>query len=161
MPARQKLTFKQAVEKTKLLEKAYCVGLQALRAEDKSHIEAEDTRKLKGSVDVDKANLTTDPYGNRWDFGIAYQHTNEKEEVVYWVETHTASDSQVSVVIRKATWLQNWFKGNGKLLAKFKKDILWVSSGATTFTLSSTQRKQMAALGLRPTGGKLRIRNRR
>jgi len=155
------MTFKEAVEKTTHLKKAYCPGLQALRAEDKPHIEAEDTRKLTGSVDVDTANTASDPYGNRWDFGIAYQHTNRDAEVVYWVETHTASDSQVSVVIKKAAWLQQWFKGHGKHLAAFEKDILWVSSGATTFTLSSTQRKQMAVLGLRPTGGKLRIRNKR
>jgi hypothetical protein len=162
------MTFKEAVEKTKHLEKAYCAGLQALESKCKPHIEAEDTRKLTGSVFVDEANKKSDPYGNRWDYGIAYQHTNRDAEVVYWVETHTASDSQVSVVIKKAAWLQQWFRGHGKLLAAFEKDIRWVSSGATTFTLSSTQRKQMAALGLLPsdgklcvTGSKLRIRNKR
>ncbi|MBE7494465.1 MAG: hypothetical protein HS117_05940 [Verrucomicrobiaceae bacterium] len=155
------MTFQEAVEKTTHLKDAYRPGLQALRAEDKPHIEAEDTRKLTGSVDVDTANLVSEPHSNRWDFGIAYQHTNRSGEVVYWVETHTASDSQVGVVIKKAAWLQQWFKGHGKHLALFEKDIVWVSSGATTFTLSSTQRKQMAALGLRPIGGKLRIRNKR
>jgi hypothetical protein len=155
------MTFKEAVENTTHLENAYRPGLQALRAQDRPHIDAEDTRKLTGSVDVDTANVAADPHGNRWDFGIAYQHTNRSEEVVYWVETHTANDSQVGVVIKKAAWLQQWFKGRGKQLAIFEKDIVWVSSGATTFTLSSTQRKQMAALGLRPAGGKLRIRNKR
>ena len=155
------MTFKEAVEKTKHLEKAHRQGLQALEDKCKPHIEAENTRKITGSVFVDEANKKVDPYGHRWDYGIAYQHTNRDAEVVYWVETHTASDSQVGKVIKKAAWLQQWFKGHGKHLATFEKDILWVSSGATTFTLSSTQRKQMAALGLRTTGGKLRIRNKR
>lgn len=155
------MTFKEAVEKTRLLKNSYCVGLQALRAEDRLHIEAEDTRKLRGSVDVDTANMASDPHGNRWDFGIAYQHTNRNEEVIYWVETHTASDSEVNRVIRKAEWLQQWFKGKGKLLSEFEKDIRWVSSGATTFTLSATQRKRMAALGLLSVGSKLRIRDNR
>lgn len=156
------MTFKEAVENTPHLKNAYCVGLQALRAEDKPHIEAEDTRRLAGSVDVDTANQKAEPNANRWDFGIAYRHTVPKDlEVVYWVETHTASTSEVSVVIRKAAWLRRWFKAQGKLLAKFEKEIFWVSSGATTFTLSSTQKKQMAEQGLRHVGSKLRIRNKR
>jgi hypothetical protein len=159
--ADQLMTFKEAVEQTPHLENAYCVGLQALRAEDKPHIEAEDTRKLTGSVDVDTANLATDPNGNRWDFGIAYQHTNRNAEVVYWIELHTASDSEIKVVIKKAQWLLNWFKGSGKILAAFEKDIVWVSSGATTFTLSSPQKKQMAQAGLQHVGSKLYIRKKR
>ena len=155
------MTFKEAVEKTARLENAWCAGLQALRSQDRRHIEVEDTRKLVGSVDVDAANEPFDHHGNRWDFAIACQHTNRPAEVIYWVETHTASDSQVGKVIKKAAWFQQWFRSKGKLLATFEKDILWVSSGATTFTLSSTQRKQMAVLGLRPAGGKLHIRNKR
>lgn len=155
------MTFKEAVEKTVHLANAYRLGLQALEDKCKPHIDAENTRKLTGSVFVDEANRASYPHGNRWDYAIAYQHTNRDAEVVYWVETHTASDSQVAVVIKKAIWLQQWFRGNGKHLASFEKDIFWVSSGATTFTLSSTQRKQMAALGLRPAGSKLHIRNKR
>ena len=155
------MNFKKAVEDTPGLKDAYRLGLQALRAEDRPHIEAEDTRRLTGSVDVDAAYLPVDVYGNRWDFGIAYQHTNRKAEVAYWVETHTASDSQVKVVIKKARWLLNWLRGEGKGLAEFEKDILWVSSGATTFTLSAPQKKQMAQAGLQHAGAKLRIRNER
>jgi hypothetical protein len=157
------MTFKEAVEKTPQLKNAYQVGLQALRAEDKPHIEAEDTRRLTGSVDVDTAYQKIDPQANRWDFGIAYQHTNRKAEVVYWVETHTASDAEVKVVIKKALWLLAWLKGDGALLDRsdFERDIVWVSSGATTFTLTSPQKKQMAQAGLLHAGGRLRIRNER
>lgn len=155
------MTFKAAVEKTPNLENAWRAGLQALRAEDKPHIEAQDTRKLTGSVDVDAALLHAEPNANRWDFGIAYQHTNRDAEVIYWVELHTASDSQVSVVIRKAQWLINWLKNEGRALAAFERDIVWVSSGATSFTPSATKLKQMSQLGMRPCGTILRIRNNR
>jgi hypothetical protein len=155
------MTFKEAVENTPSLNGTYRAGLQALRKQDAAHIDADDTRAITGSVDVDAANLAAEPEANRWDFGIAYRHTNRDQEVVYWVETHTASDSQVSRVLKKAEWLNNWFKGKGKLLAKFEKDIWWVSSGATTFTLSAPQKKQMAQLGLRIAGKKLRIPNNR
>ena len=154
-------TFKEAIKKTPSLDGAYREGLQALRKQDAKHIDAEDTRALRGSIDVDAANLAAEPQANRWDFGIAYQHTNRKEEVIYWVETHTASDSEVGRVLKKAAWLQTWFKGKGKHFVHFEKDILWVSSGSTSFTLSAPQRKQMAQLGLRSAGGNLRIRNNR
>jgi len=155
------MTFQTAVEKTRHLKHAWRAGLEALRAPDRRHIGAEDTRRLTGSVDVDTACRRADPDGNRWDFGIAYQHHNRGQEVVYWVETHTASDSQVGKVIRKAQWLQRWFRGDGRLLARFEKDIVWVSSGPTKFTLSATQRKQMSEVGLRTVGSRLRIRNER
>jgi hypothetical protein len=151
------MTFKQAVKQSPHLANAYCAGLRALRAEDKPHISPHDTRKLTGSVDIDKANMREDPNGNRWDFGIAYQHSNRDDEVVYWVELHTASDSQVSKVIKKTQWLLTWFRGKGKLLASFEKEILWVSSGATMFSLTAPQKKQMAQVGLKHCGGVLRI----
>ena len=155
------MKFKEAVEKTLHLEKSYVAGLQALRAEDRPHINAEDTRKLTGSVDVDAALRAADPHGHRWDFAIAYQHKNRKEETIYWVELHTASDSQVSVVIKKAQWLSSWLKGGGAPLAKFERDIVWLSSGSTTFTLSAPQKKQMAQVGLQHHGLRLRITNER
>lgn len=155
------MTFKEAVQATPHLQNAYRVGLQALRAEDRPHIDAEDTRQLRGSVDVDTALRPVDPDGNRWDFGIAYKHSNRRDEVIYWAELHTASDSQVSVVIKKAQWLVTWLRGQGASLARFERDIVWVSSGATRFTLSSPQQKQMAQVGLRSSGKTLRIPNKR
>ena len=155
------MTFKEAVEATPNLSGTFRLGLKALRAEDKPHIEAEDTRKLTGSVDVDNALQRIEPSANRWDYGIAYQHTNRNEEVIYWTEVHTASDSEVKVVIRKALWLRGWLKAGGKKLAAFESDIVWASSGTTTFQLTGPQRKQMAQAGLQQVGSRLRIRDQR
>ena len=158
---KKKLTFKEAVNRTPLLGVAWQPGLQALRAEDKPHISPEDPRFLTGSVDIDAAYLAADPNGNRWDFAIGYRHTNRTEEVIYWVELHTGSSSEIKVVIKKAQWLLTWFKGSGKKLAAFERDILWVSSGATKLSPSAPQKKQMAQAGLRQVGGQLRIPNNR
>ena len=157
------MTFREAVEATPNLSGAFCEGLHALRAQDKPHIEAENTRKLSGSVDLDAALRQVEPNANRWDFAIAYRHTNRKAEVIYWTELHTASDSEVEVVIKKALWLLGWLKADGKKLAApaFESDIVWVSSGATTFQLTGPQRKQMAQAGLQHVGSRLRIRNKR
>ena len=84
-------------------------------------------------------------------------HTNDEDEFIYWVEPHTASDSEIDVVIRKANWLLKWLKQPGNLLDQFKRDIVWVSSGRTSFTLSSPQTKRMAVAGLTHKGQVLRI----
>lgn len=155
------MTVQEAVKKTKGLESVWQEGLQALRPEDKPHVQAENTRALRGSVDIDAAYQKVEPNANRWDFAIAYQHTNRKEEVIYWVELHTASDSQVKVVIKKVQWLLAWLKKSGKKLSAFERDILWLSSGATKISPTAPQRKQMAQAGLRQVGGILKIRNKR
>ena len=155
------MTFRDAVQQTPGLESAYCEGLQALRARDREHIVPEDPRQLGGSVDIDTAYQKADPQANRWDYGIAYQHSNRDEEVVYWVEIHTASTSEVSVVLRKLAWLRAWLKETGHLLDAFERDFVWVSSGSTDFILTAPQKKQMALAGLRQVGNRLRIPNNR
>lgn len=76
---------------------------------------------------------------------------------VYWVEIHTANDKEIKVVLDKLRWLRAWLKGDGVLLSRFERDFVWVSSGATSFTLSSPQLKQFAQLGLQHKGSVLRI----
>jgi len=156
-PARKKPDFKTAVERTPNLANAWQAGLQALRAEDRPHVIVEDTRMLRGSVDVDGALARHQPNANRWDFAIGYQHSDRTCEVIYWAEMHTANDSQIEKVIAKAKWLRDWLRVEGRLLAEFECDIVWVSSGPTTFTGHSPRAKQMAAAGLRHVGSKLRI----
>jgi hypothetical protein len=155
------MTFKEAVEKTPHLTNAWQKGLEALRAQDKPHIKAENTRRLKGSADIDKALQQHDPNSHRWDFAIGYKHTNRSQECVYWIEIHTANDSQVNLVLDKLRWLKNWLAGDGRLLNGFEREFIWVSSGATSFTLTSPQQKQFAVLGLQHKGRMLRIPNTR
>lgn len=155
------MKFKNAVQATTHLKNSYQPGLNALRAQDKSKIKSEDARKLAGSVDVDTALKKVYPQANRWDYAIAYNHTNLSKEFVYWTEIHTASNSQVTVVIKKAQWLIDWLKNNGNPLAKFDRAIVWVSSGATHINLTGPQQKQMASVGLRHVGSVLRICNKR
>lgn len=155
------MTFQQAVAATPRLKNCFRAGLQALRAEDRPRVEAEDTRRLAGSVDVDAAWRQIDPRASRWDFAVAYRHSIPNREFVYWTEMHTASDSEVKVVIKKAQWLLNWLRNEGHHLARFEREIIWVSSGATKLNLTGYQQKQMATVGLRHIGAKLRIRNQR
>ena len=147
------------MEATPNLQGKWKEGLGALRAEDKPHVKPEDTSttRLRGSVFIDEALLAQDPHGNRWDFAIGYQHANRSDEFVYWIETHTGSDSQIKVMLKKLAWLQDWMKGDGKELAKFDRLYVWAPSGATSFTKGSTQVKILATKGLHYAGSVFKI----
>ena len=151
------MTFKRAVERTPHLENALKPGLQALRAQDRPHVAPQDPRLLQGSVDVDSALRRRQPNANRWDFAIGYRHANRQADFIYWVEVHTAADKQVRVVLKKLNWLRNWLRNDGNLLDQFDREFVWVSSGATNFTLDAPQRKQFAQCGLEHKGSVLRI----
>jgi hypothetical protein len=154
------LDFRKAVRTTPHLENAWQPGLGALRAEDRAHIRPQDSRNLRGSADIDTAWQTVEPHANRWDFAIAYKHTNIAAEFVYWVETHTGSDDQIKTVLKKLEWLKRWLRGDGRKLAGFEKEFVWVASGATSFTSGSTQVKRLAEQGLRYAGSSgLNLRN--
>jgi hypothetical protein len=151
------VTFKKAVRKTPHLANAWMQGLGALRAQDRPHVVPEDPRRLKGSADVDSKLQGHQPDAHRWDFAIGYRHANRKKDCVYWMEIHTANDKEVKVVLDKLRWLRAWLAGDGNLLDQFERDFIWVSSGATSFTLGAPQLKQFAQLGLQHKGRVLRI----
>lgn len=157
------MTFKDALKRTPHLEDAWKAGLGAMRSQDRPHINPETTRNLSGSAYVDEALKQVAEHANahRWDFAIAYKHTNPKKEWIYWVEIHTASDSEVNVVLEKLKWLKAWLAGEGSALNHFDREFIWVSSGATSFTLNSPQQKRFAALGLQHRGRRLRIQDAR
>jgi hypothetical protein len=153
------MSFKASVEATPNLEDKWRPGLGALRAQDKPHVRPEDTSaaRLRGSVDVDSALLAKDPKGNRWDFAIGYQHSNRDNEFIYWVETHTGSDGQISVMLKKLEWLKTWLKNDGKKLAGFERAFVWTPSGATSFTKGAAQVRLLAQKGLLYSGSILKI----
>lgn len=151
------MSFKKAVGLTPHLQDALRPGLQALRAQDRPHVDPEDPRRLQGSVDVDRALQHLHPNANRWDFAIGYRHANRQKDFIYWVEVHTAADKQVKVVLKKLHWLRSWLQSDGNPLDQFDREFVWVSSGATTFTLDAPQRKQFAQYGLQQKGKVLRI----
>lgn len=110
-------------------------------------------------MDIDTAlkRLPAHAEAHRWDFAIGFQHTNRASEFVYWVETHTGSDSQISVMLDKLTWLKQWLAGDGKPLAAFECDFIWAPSGATSFTKGARQVRILAGMGLHYAGSGLKI----
>jgi hypothetical protein len=65
----------------------------------------------------------------------------------------------VKAVLAKLTWLKRWLRESAPRLQSMRKVFVWVSSGKTSFTLSSPQQKQFALLGLRHQGRVFKIPN--
>jgi len=153
------VTFKDAVEATPDLNGAWRQGLQAFSGANKEHVDAEDTGRLAGSVDVDSALAERCPNDSRWDYGIGHRPTNLIGEMVYWIEIHPASSGEVKVVLAKLAWLQGWLRDSAPRLRAMRRAFIWISSGKTSFTLTSPQQKQFALLGLRHRGRVFKIPN--
>jgi hypothetical protein len=149
--------FKHAVEQTPEIKDAFRNGLQALRRRDKRHVAPQDPQRLTGSVDVDAA--VNDLYQNdpRWDYAVGQRHTNLDEEMVYWIEIHPANDRAVDDVLAKLEWLKMWLEDKAPKLNAMRREFIWVSSGTTSFTLTSPQQKRFALLGLQHKGRVFRI----
>jgi hypothetical protein len=80
------LTFRRAVELTRDLRGGWREGLRAVREVDRNRIDAEDTRRIKGSVDVEVCLKTVRSGERQWDYTVGYHPTNLTDEVVYWIE---------------------------------------------------------------------------
>lgn len=146
------MSFRKAVRDTPDIAEAFCEGLRALRKADRQHVSAEDPKRLRGSVDVDRA--VKDKYANasRWDYAVGHQVSNQGREMVYWIEIHPAKDAEVKVVISKLEWLKHWLREKAPELNVMYREFIWLSSGRTSFTLSSPQQKRLALLGLQHKG---------
>jgi hypothetical protein len=80
-------------------------GLGAVKGCYRPCIKAQDTRRLKGSLDLDGALASIEPGAHRWDYGIGLQLPGSQPEVAVWVEFHHAATSEVDVVLKKLDWL--------------------------------------------------------
>ncbi len=148
------MTFKEAVEGTPDVADAWRPGLKALAAADKAHVAAEDTHRLRGGVYVDGALERKKEHKNarRWDYAVGHKPANRKVEMIYWIETHPASEHGIGEVLNKLQWLRQWLGESARLLHKMPAAFIWVSSGKTSFTARSPQARRLAQAGVRNVG---------
>ncbi len=132
-------------------------GLQAVRAIDRHRIDAEDTRRIKGSIDVETCLKMTRSRDRQWDYAVGYLPTNLAEEVVYWIEVHPANPGEVKVVLEKLEHLRAWLRVDGNKLDSMKRLFIWISSGSTSFDQKSPQAHRMSQAQLRHVGRFFRI----
>ena len=137
------MTFKQKVQNTQEIKNCYQKGLQALREKDKDKIEAQNTRKLNGSVNIDECLKNKYPNASRWDYAIGYNNQT------YFVEVHPAIPREIKELAKKLNWLKNW-----KRNTPFRNDnnFYWVASGKVGISSKSKYGKRIAELGIKLKG---------
>jgi hypothetical protein len=151
------LTFKNAVERSSDLQDGWRSGLHAIREVDRGRLDAEDTRRIKGSVDIE-ACLSERRSGKRqWDYAVGFRPTNLSQEVVYWIEVHPATPGEVNVVLEKLEHLLDWLRSDGSKLNAMKRAFIWISSGSTSFSQKSPQAHKLSQAKLRHVGRFFRI----
>lgn len=94
------MSFNDIFKKTDV---AACLepGLQALGKYSR-WIEGDELGYIEGSVDIDTCLTKKYPQDNRWDYAFGLKNR------LYYVEFHHLTDSEVSVVIAKYSWLKDW-----------------------------------------------------
>ena len=143
--AKQTLTFQQAIKATPDVANGYQTGLGALGQYSKK-ISATNPRLLNGSIDIDACTTAKYPNENRWDYALAYS------QKVYFVEVHSASTSQVSVVFRKLQWLKDWLNSEAPEINKLKaqQPYYWIMTNNNRILRGSSQARQISQAGLNP-----------
>ena len=103
-------------------------GLNAVKAtEGGGQLQAVDSTKILGSVEMDGDCRAAYPQSARWDYVIGYDRAGEA--VAYFVEVHSADTSQVSKMERKLEWLLQFLDREPQAkLSRIKREIHWVAS---------------------------------
>ena len=150
------MTFREAVEDTPPpVNGAYRAGIQALERRHRGHVTCEDSRRLTGSIDLDKALEREPGYANapRWDYGVGYKPRNGREQAV-WVEVHSATTKEVSAVLRKLQWLRDWLNGNAEQLMRMTNAsakgcrYVWIASASVKIPGNSPQARLLNTSGI-------------
>lgn len=131
--------FKEAIETIPEVKSGFRNGLQALGA-NAQVVEASDTRKLNGSVDIDTCTKALYPSASRWDYAIGY------EAKAYFLEVHPANTSNVDEMLKKVEWLTNWLKEKAPALKRIaaSNSFYWVPSGRCKILAHSSQKRKLA-----------------
>ena len=151
------MTFKKAVEAAPPpVNLAYCPGKQALENRHRRLVTCTDSRRLTGSINLDSALAQEPGYADkpRWDYGLGYKPQNGRERAV-WVEVHSATTREVSAVLNKLQWLQDWLNSEAEQLKKmtfFAKDdirFVWIASSRVNIPKNSPQFRRLSQSGIK------------
>lgn len=131
--------FTKAVKNTPEISLGLRSGLQALK-NNASRVEATDTRKLNGSVDIDETTKNLYPEASRWDYVIGY------EGKAYFLEVHSANTSDIDDMLKKADWLRQWLNTKAPALEAISGSncFYWVSTNDFQIVSPSPQARKLA-----------------
>ncbi len=135
------MPFIQVFQQTEVAE---CLreGSQALRG-NASCIQVSNPRHIEGSVDIDSCLQNRYPQEHRWDYAVGYNNQ------IFYIEVHTASNSEVPVVIDKLNWLRDWLNRQRNAEELFERSSFhWITRGKVAVTKTSRYGRQLTKAGL-------------
>ena len=138
------------MDATQELSGAYRSGIGALEEADRNRIECFQTRRLRGSVNLEASLRDYYPNEPIWDYGVGWR-MESKNECAIWIEVHPASSGHVGSVINKAKWLKIWLQNSAPALSRLTRGndgYVWISSGRVLLQRTSRQARQLAAAGV-------------
>ena len=144
------MKFKTAVRRTNEVKDAYRPGIGALQERDRNRLSFADTRKIRGSINLDCSLAELYPNHPRWDYGIGIEKNSAKDQV-FWLEVHPAKADEIQPMIAKLRWLKNWLRNAAPNLEKIttrESPFIWVASGRVSLQPTSRQVKILAEAGL-------------
>jgi hypothetical protein len=153
------MSFEDAVEATAEIRGACRPGLQALQAAARKAIQANDTRRLEGSVDIDTTLRPIYPHDPRWDYVVSVQDDAGAPRL-YWIEYHEANGETAKDVASKARWVKQWARTAGRPVWEFggrKMDLRWIASGRVRLPKKSRQVRLLAQEGVHPPVRRLKV----
>jgi hypothetical protein len=139
------VNFRKAVARTSSLgADRYHPGLQALGGySDK--VRCSNPRRFTGSVDLNEV-FPNSP----WDYGIGF--LEGMQEVALWIELHPAYTSEVTIFLKKLTWLKDWLGTEArelwKLTQKSSEPYRWLATGGVHIAKNSRQARQLQEAGV-------------
>jgi hypothetical protein len=142
--------FRKAVNATQELSGAYFSGIRALAEVDRNRIECLQTRRLRGSVNLETTLRDYYPNEPIWDYGVGWR-VDTKNDCAVWIEVHPASSGHVDSVINKVKWLKIWLQTSAPALSSLTRGndgYVWIASGRVLFQRTSRQARQLAAAGV-------------
>jgi hypothetical protein len=132
---------------------AYQPGKQALKGDHSNQVTCQDTRRFTGSVDLEAALMqdSAKAQSHLWDYGLGFRQPSG-QEVAIWIEVHTASTTEVSVVLRKHAWLRGWLRDEAPALNALTQRggrFVWLATEAGVhIQANSPQARRLRQAGL-------------
>lgn len=144
---RVKITLRDCLLDTSSLLSDVREGASAIRSSDIKLIAESERDKIADSIDLDSAMREEHPNLHRWDY-IASVPVVDK---LVAIEPHSATDSEVAVVIAKKKSAQEYLKTHFNKGHKVS-NWYWVSHGRVGFSKMDKARRQLDQHGIEFVG---------
>ena len=139
------MRFREAVEACQALRAHYRTGLTALEGYS-ARVTIRDTRLIAGSVNIERAQREANGQSHTWDYGIGI--TARSDDLLVWLEIHSANSLHVQDVIDKLDSLLAFVQEHAPELSRMRSQFVWLATGSVYIPPGSRERRRLNARGV-------------